>query len=264
MVTLLKVCQCSWRALSDSLCMCECCIMYTGYNKGTMWYPCTTVSPPGSNTHAWCITAVSLALYVVGLTHWDQKGAPSCMTFFITNNALTHRLSSLSRIGTMVLSKVIACSGTFSPTSFSASHFPRCSRVNVTHKKRGRFDGEIKQKEGQCDKNWDGGGGERNDTLLPHLTPTSSEGNSSKRGLCFQTQIQQNTGCCHETSKWAILTSEGLQMLEELSVSGQGDWTERTEGTCRLLTTSMGTTPESASPPKMPIGTRSVKASTVL
>lgn len=53
---------------------------------------------------------------------------------------------------------------------------------------------------------------------LPHQIPTSAEGNSSKRGLCFQTQIQQNAGCCHETSKWAILTSEGLQMLEELSV----------------------------------------------
>lgn len=63
----------------------------------------------------------------------------------------------------------------------------------------------------------------RKDTLLPHPTPTDAEGNSSKQGLCFQTQIQLNAECCHETSKWAILTSEGLQMLEELSALGQWD-----------------------------------------
>lgn len=156
MVTLLKVCQCSWQVLSDSLCMCECCIMYTGYNKGTVWYPRTTVSPLSQTLiavqqqrNARCITVVSLVLYIVGLTDWDQKDAPSRMAFFITNNALTLWLSSFSLIGTMVLSKVIACSGTFSQTSFSASHFPSCSRVNVTHKNWGRFDGEIKRKEGQ-------------------------------------------------------------------------------------------------------------------
>lgn len=55
----------------------------------------------------------------------------------------------------------------------------------------------------------------RIDTLLLHPTPTSVEGNFSKQGLCFQTQIQQNVRCCHETSKWAILTSDGLQMQEE-------------------------------------------------
>lgn len=72
-----------------------------------------------------------------------------------------------------------------------------------------------KRKEGQQGERGDGGK-KRNDTLLPHPTPTSAEGNSSEQGLCFQTQIQQNAGCCHETSKWAILTSEGLQMLDEL------------------------------------------------
>lgn len=53
-------------------------------------------------------------------------------------------------------------------------------------------------------------------------TNGSAEGNSSKQGLCFQTQRQQNAERCPETSKWAILTSEGLQMLEELSESGRG------------------------------------------
>lgn len=139
------------------------------------------------------------------------------MAFFITNNAPTLWLSSSSPTGTMALSKVIACSGAFSQTSSSASHFPSRSWVNVTHKNWRRFDGKIKKKgrtarrAGRCQ-----GGGRG--TLLPHRIPTSAEGNSSKRGLCFQTQIQQNAGCCHETSKWAILTSEGLQMLEELSV----------------------------------------------
>lgn len=58
-------------------------------------------------------------------------------------------------------------------------------------------------------------GEKKNDILLPHPTPRGGEGNSSEQGLCFQTQIQQNVGCCHETSKWANLTSEGLQLLEE-------------------------------------------------
>lgn len=40
----------------------------------------------------------------------------------------------------------MACSGAFSQTSSSASHFPSCSRVNVTHKNRERFDGEIKKR----------------------------------------------------------------------------------------------------------------------
>lgn len=139
------------------------------------------------------------------------------MAFFITNNALILWLSSSSPTGTMALSKVMACSGAFSQTSSSASHFPSRSRVNVTHKNQGRFDGEIK-KRGRTARRagrW-GGGGERKDALLPHPTPTSAQGNSSERGLCFETQIQQNAGCCHETSEWAILTSEGLQMLEEL------------------------------------------------
>lgn len=39
----------------------------------------------------------------------------------------------------MALSKVIACSGAFSQTSSSASHFPSRSRVNVTHKKTGKI-----------------------------------------------------------------------------------------------------------------------------
>lgn len=131
----------------------------------------------------------------------------------------------------MALSKVIACSGAFSQMSSSASHFPSCSWVNVTHKNRGRFDGEIKKKGRTARRKgrsgWEalGGGGEDIGTIpsSPHLMPVSAEGNSSKQGLCFQTQIQQNTAYCHETSKWAILTSEGLQMLEELSVSGQWD-----------------------------------------
>ena len=79
-----------------------------------------------------------------------------------------------------------------------------------------------KRKEGQQGEQGDWGGN-CDDTLLPHLTPTSGEGNSSKQGLCFQMQRQQNAGRCHETSKWTILTSEGLQMLEELSVLGQWD-----------------------------------------
>lgn len=79
-----------------------------------------------------------------------------------------------------------------------------------------------KREEGQRGEQGDRGK-KGKDTLLPHLTPMSAEGNSSKQGLCFQTQIQQNAGYCHETSKWAILTSEGLQMLEELSESGQWD-----------------------------------------
>lgn len=73
------------------------------------------------------------------------------------------------------------------------------------------------QKERKDSKeSWENGGKRRNDTLLPYQTPTSTEGNSSERSLFFQTQIQQNAGCFHETSKWVILTSEGLQMLEEL------------------------------------------------
>lgn len=40
--------------------------------------------------------------------------------------------------------------------------------------------------------------------------------NPSEQGpLRLETQIQQNVRCSHETSKWANLTSEGLQMLEE-------------------------------------------------
>lgn len=87
-----------------------------------------------------------------------------------------------------------------------------------------------KRKEGQRGEEGDWrregwSGGEDIGTIpsSPHPMPVSAEGNSSKQGLCFQTQIQQNTAYCHETSKWAILTSEGLQMLEELSVSGQWD-----------------------------------------
>lgn len=162
------------------------------------------------------LTAVCVLLYIVDLTGQDQRDAPSCMAFFITNIALILCLSSSTPNGTMALSKVIACSGAFSQTSSSASHFPSRSRVNVTHKNQGRFDCEIKKKkEGQQGELGDGEN-KGNDTLRPHLTPTSAEGNSSKQGLCFQTQIQQNVGCCRETSKWAILTSEGLQMLEEL------------------------------------------------
>lgn len=144
------------------------------------------------------------------------------MAVFIANSGLTPWLSSSSPMGTMALSKVMACSGAFSQTSSSASHFPSRSWVNVTHKNQGRFDGEIKREEGQQEEHGDRGK-KKTETLLPHSTPTSSEGNSSKQGLCFQTQIQQNAGCCHETSKWAILTSEDLQMLEELSELGQGD-----------------------------------------
>lgn len=39
--------------------------------------------------NAWCTTALSVVLYIVGLTGWDQRDAPSCMAFFIINNALT-------------------------------------------------------------------------------------------------------------------------------------------------------------------------------
>lgn len=71
------------------------------------------------------------------------------------------------------------------------------------------------------------GGGKLEQERYPPPSPVSdtngsAEGNSSKQGLCFQTQRQQNTERCPETSKWAILTSEGLQMLEELSESGRG------------------------------------------
>lgn len=38
---------------------------------------------------------------------------------------------------------------------------------------------------------------------------------SEQRPLRLETQIQQNVRCSHQTSKWANLTSEDLQMLEE-------------------------------------------------
>lgn len=68
-------------------------------------------------------------LYIVGLTTCDQRDAaaatPPHVAFFITNNARTLRLSSSSPTGAAVLSKVIACSGTFSQTSSSPQPFPQ-------------------------------------------------------------------------------------------------------------------------------------------
>lgn len=214
--------------------------------------------------NSWCATAVSFLLYVAVVTRRDQRQARSFMAFFITNNALTPWLSSSTPTGAMALSKVMACSGAFSQTSFSDFLFPSCSGVNVTQKNRERFDGKIKKRgrtvsiTGKSGRGW--GGYDSTETLLPCLTPTSSEGNSSKQGMCFQTQRQQNAGCRHETSKWTILTSEAFQMLEELPVLGQREQRERTEGTHRLLTTRTGTKPERPSPPRMPAGSRSLKA----
>lgn len=90
---------------------------------------------------------LSVLLFIAGVTGCDQRDVPSFMAFFIINNACSLLLSSSSPIGAMALSEVMACSGAFSQMSSSANHFPSCSRVNVTHKNRGRFDGEIKKKE---------------------------------------------------------------------------------------------------------------------
>lgn len=94
---------------------------------------------------------------------------------------------------------------------------------------RERIDGEIKKK--WKDRKEDAGeeedekeerkvGGEEEG--CPPSPPFFATGNHpganpSKQGpMRLETQIQQNVRCSHETSKWSNLTSEGLQMLEEL------------------------------------------------
>lgn len=138
------------------------------------------------------------------------------MAFFINNNALILWLSSSSPAGTMALSKVMACSGAFSHTSSSASHFPsRARRTSLT--KNGKdLMARSKRKlrtVREAGRHGVGDKKRRNDVLLPQSDTKRWWGSSSER--CFQTQIQQNTKRCRETSGWANLTSEGLQRLEE-------------------------------------------------
>lgn len=71
-------------------------------------------------------------------------------------------------------------------------------------------------------KKREGGGEEEGCPPSPPLyryffaTENHPGANPSEQGpLRLETQIQQNVRCSHETSKWANLTSEGLQMLEE-------------------------------------------------
>lgn len=82
-----------------------------------------------------------------------------------------------------------------------------------------------KREEGQRGERGRWRGRERDGYLLPPLPRQRALRviPPSRAPPVFKTQMQQNAGRCHETSKWAILTSEGLQMLEELSASGRWD-----------------------------------------
>lgn len=100
----------------------------------------------------------------------------------------------------------------------------------------------------------DGGGGEGCPPPAPSSALRISEGNSSEQGLCFPPA---------NTTKRQVQPPDIKMGKFDFRGPSDAGGVGRTEGTSRLLTTNTGTTPERLSP-QMLIGTRSVKASTIL
>lgn len=99
LMTQLKVRHCWWQYQCDSPRVCVSAVLWDYAqlmcNKGAVCYPRFRSVSWGKRSLwysngeiAWCTTAVSVVLYIVGVTGWDQRDVPSFMAFFITSNAL--------------------------------------------------------------------------------------------------------------------------------------------------------------------------------
>lgn len=126
---------------------------------------------------------------------------------------------------------------------------------------------DQKEREGQWGEQRDRReGGSRNGILLPlqSLLPTGVLRVIPPSRACFfffrcKDNKTRSAALRHQNGRFWL--QRVFRCLRSCQSWAMGDRAQRTEGTSRLLTTSAGTMPEKPSPPKMPVGTRPLKAS---